>query len=123
MSNRELSEKDTQHLLGQLIPESARRDAVHVAVAPGVAACRLAPGQHVGIAPDGVTADPSATHIGIVDAFLPGPVFPGDRFFIFLYPNTITGASPSWGNFLKLSGVFQSLGHVLPNRGAWFERT
>lgn len=74
MSEREMSEQDTQHSLGQLIDDRAKRDAVHIAVAPGRAAERLAPGEHIGRVNEEVFGR-NATHIGIVDPFLTGPVF------------------------------------------------
>jgi hypothetical protein len=63
---------------------------VHFAVAPMVAAMRLTPGQHVGA--DGTTSDP----IGIVDPFLRIAVDPGERFWMVLYPNTITSLRHEW---------------------------
>jgi uncharacterized protein (TIGR02996 family) len=85
--------------LGKLIEGGDdRRDAIHIAVAPGTAAARLAPGQHVGFARDGDTETfgPSPTPIGIVDPFLSRLVDPGERFWVFLYPGTITGLRHVW---------------------------
>lgn len=95
MSEREMSEQDTQHSLGKLIDENAKRDAIHIAVAPGVAAEQLAPGEHVGILDDG-TFGRSKSPIGIVDPFLTGRIFKGERFWMFLYPNTITSLRHQW---------------------------
>lgn len=94
MSDREMSEQDTQFLLGRLIGETAKRDAIHIAVAPGVAAEPLAPGEHIGIVGEhfGRCVNP----IGIVDPYLTGRVFKGDRFWMFLYPNTITSLRHQW---------------------------
>lgn len=80
--------------LGKIIEGERNRDAIHVAVAPVTAGERLSPGQHIGIIGDvaGVTKEP----IGIVDPFLPGPVFKGDRFWMFLYPYTITSLRHEW---------------------------
>jgi hypothetical protein len=83
---------DAQETLGSLIDERAGRDAIHVAVFPAVAGDRLAPGQHVG--KDG--APSTKPHVGIVDPFLAGPVFPGERFWVLLYPRTITGLRHVW---------------------------
>jgi hypothetical protein len=94
MSNRDMSET-TMELLGKLIPEGAGRDAIHIAVAPVVAVERLAPGQHIGLLDDG-KAGSSVTPIGIVDPYLPSPVYPGDRFFLWLYPRTITSLRHEW---------------------------
>jgi hypothetical protein len=87
--------------LGNLITDGdRRRDAVHVAVAPVTAAEELTPGQHVGFAPPGQTelvgpAD-AGRHIGVVDPFLKDRVRPGQRFWLFLYPNTVTSLRHVW---------------------------
>lgn len=79
--------------LGKLITHDARKDAVHVAVAPCKANTKLIPGAHVGIH-DGVstTKDP----IGIVDPFLDGPVKAGETFWLFLYPKTASNLRHEW---------------------------
>jgi hypothetical protein len=81
--------------LGATPGEDARRDAVHVAVAPMVAAERLLPGQHVGLLEDG-RAGVAEELIGIVDPFLTEAVRPGQRFWLFLYPETITSLRHVW---------------------------
>jgi len=80
--------------LGQLAAFDAARDAVHIAIAPVVAAERLSPGQHVGFKGErvGVMDKP----IGIVDPFLKGAVFEGERFYLLLYPNTVTSLRHEW---------------------------
>lgn len=94
-----------QTKLGQLVNADQGRDAVHVAVAPVVAAERLSPGQHIGFIGERVGNTRNA--IGIVDPFLKGPVFEGERFFIFLYPNTITSLRHEWehDSFPKLEAA------------------
>jgi hypothetical protein len=87
--------------LGQLITDGdRRRDAIHIAVAPVTAAEALKPGQHVGFAPAGQTeaVGPVDAHryIGIVDPFLKDLVHPGQRFWLFLYPNTVTSLRHVW---------------------------
>jgi hypothetical protein len=85
--------------LGQLIKDGdRRRDAIHIAVAPVTAAEVLRPGQHVGLVRPGdlEAVGPCDKPLGIVDPFLPGPVEPGQRFWLFLYPNTITGLRHVW---------------------------
>jgi len=85
--------------LGQLIEDGdRRRDAIHIAVAPVTATERLAPGQHVGLVQEGNTelVGSCDRDIGIVDPFLAEGVEPGQRFWLFLYPGTITGLRHVW---------------------------
>lgn len=85
--------------LGQLITDGdRRRDAIHIAVAPVTAAGHLTPGQHVGLIREGNVELVGACerNIGIVDPFLPAPVEEGQRFWLFLYPGTITGLRHIW---------------------------
>lgn len=92
--------------LGKIIEGEQHRDAIHVAVAPVTAACSLSPGQHVGFVegstelmeavaegPRGFQNKPA---IGIVDPFLTVRVMKGDRFWLFLYPQTITSLRHDW---------------------------
>jgi hypothetical protein len=90
-------------VIGQLIEGEANRDAIHVAIAPVVAAEKLAPGQHVGFvegSTDRVESLPGAVYasrrIGIVDPYLPSLVFPEQRFYLFLYPRTVTSLRHEW---------------------------
>ena len=85
--------------LGKLIVDGERRrDAVHVAVAPVTAVERLAPGAHVGFvsANDRERVGTSRTPIGVVDPFLQEEVQPGERFWLFLYPNSVTSLRHVW---------------------------
>jgi len=81
--------------LGKIIEGEQQRDAIHVAIAPVVAADQLDPGQHIGIDSEGL-GSLHANKIGIVDPFLKDGVFPGQRFWLFLYPNTVTGMRHHW---------------------------
>lgn len=91
--------------LGQIIEAGQQRDAIHVAVAPVIALERLAPGDHIGFAgtdqetvgrADGPFGEHHITPIGIVDPFLTGKVMKGERFWMFLYPQTITSLRHDW---------------------------
>ncbi len=84
-----------QSRLGQLPGEHERRDAIHIAIAPVIAAEMLQPGEHVGPLVTGRfcgVSDP----IGIVDPFLSDPVEEGQTFWLLLYPGTITSLRHSW---------------------------
>lgn len=76
--------------LGHLAPKTAGRDATHVAVVPVIAAADMAPGTHCEVHSDG-TAGPGENPIGIVDPFLAVAIKTGERFFLCLYPRTVTG--------------------------------
>lgn len=82
--------------LGKLIDWPAGRDAIHVACAPMIAASDLAPGQHVGIVSNGVAGMFSEPFVGIVDPFLKETVIKGQRFWLVLYPKTVTKIRHHW---------------------------
>lgn len=87
--------------LGELITGEAERDAIHIAVAPVVAMERLQPGEHVGLVHperDQVVGSGSVNKIGIVDPYLKRPVESGERFWLFLYPKTVTGMRHQWSH-------------------------
>lgn len=76
--------------VGKLIEGDSHRDAIHVAVAPIVAKEKLWPGDEVGV--DGTKKNP----VGIVDPFLKNPVQPEQKFFVWLFPNTVTDIHHHW---------------------------
>lgn len=86
--------------LGQIINDYQKRDAIHIAVAPVVAVEELAPGQHVGFVLNNNAESVGKTRnpIGVVDPFLRHKVRPGERFWMFLYPNTITSLRHEWAH-------------------------
>jgi hypothetical protein len=94
--------KDAVATMGGLLPDDAGgRDAVHVAVFSAVSAEKLVPGQDVALNAQGsADSEVSATgeHIGIVDPFLKAAVSPGSRFWVYLYPRTITGLAHQWSH-------------------------
>ncbi len=72
----------TGPVLGQLAPADAGRDAIHVAVLPMMATRLLLPGQRL--------------KNGIVDPYLIDAVQPGQRFWLCLYPNTVSSLRHVW---------------------------
>jgi len=86
--------------LGKLINPNSNheRDAIHIAVCPVVAAEDMNPGEHIGFFEPGNTelVRVVPNPIGIVDPFLAGRVLARQRFFMLLYPQTITGLRHVW---------------------------
>lgn len=98
-------------VLGQLADESSKRDAIHIAVAPVIAGEMLIPGDEIGFMNPNVTdivgrannptdlrrkAVSGIRAIGIVDPFLRDRVKQGERFWMLLFPRTITGLRHAW---------------------------
>lgn len=88
--------------LGKLLDEhERRRDAIHIAIAPVTAAERLSPGQHVGLVRDGIEFVGTVAEedqLGIVDPFLTEPIEEGQRFWMFLYQESITSLRHYWAH-------------------------
>ena len=85
----------TTPTVGKLLKGTEGRDAIHFALAPMVAAVNLNPGERIGIR--GFEAAPNLMpHIGIVDPFLIHQVKQGERFWLFLFPGTITSLRHAW---------------------------
>lgn len=85
--------------LGKLITGDAQRDAIHIAIAPVIAGERLYPGQPVFVRDGRATSrgiDRSGYAIGIVDPFLIGPVYPDQRFWLFVQPGITTPIRHHW---------------------------
>lgn len=95
-------EKHTTHTdaldtLGEIIDETQKRDAIHLAVEPVVAGQRLAPGQHVRFNDDGeAVAAYGDNGVGIVDPFLKTLVELGERFWLVVYPRQISSLRHVW---------------------------
>src|SRR5687768_16079234 len=86
-------------VLGKIITSAVQRDAVHIAIAPVIANERLKPGQPIGFKTPGdptIVTGRGTRSIGIVDPFLMEEVVAGERFYIFLYPQTITSLRHDW---------------------------
>lgn len=86
-------------ILGKLIDSPQQRDAIHIAVAPVIATEQMCCGQMISLV-DPLDAEHVKldldTPIGIVDPFLRALVAPGQRFWMFLLPNTITSLRHDW---------------------------
>ena len=81
--------------IGKIINGQQNRDAVHMAIAPVVAGEWLKPGQRVGLCNEAAVLT-GVEHIGIVDPFLTGEVEEGARFWLFLFPGSITSLRHNW---------------------------
>ena len=98
----ETADKRTPHTdaldtLGMLIDDTAKRDAIHLAVEPMIAGEDLHPGSRV------IVRDGAAFYcgyeggVGIVDPFLPiSGLRKGRRFWLVLLPRTITSLRHVW---------------------------
>lgn len=95
-----MNKDDTLQAIGKIIPKNVtmERDAVHIAIAPVVAAEPLTVGEHVGILLDGTASKAALTKVGIVDPYLKTFVKKGQTFYIFLYPGSITSLTHHWSH-------------------------
>jgi hypothetical protein len=93
-----MSEQKTK--LGELITDPmSGRDCIHIAVAPVVAAEMLPPGWFVRLNDRGeAETEKGGDGIGIVDPFLLKSVEPGERFWLCLFPGSITGLRHAWAH-------------------------
>jgi hypothetical protein len=87
---------DALETLGTIISENEKRDAIHLAVEPVIAAHLLQPCDDVGLLPDGSASTEGVKHLGIVDPFLKEPVAEGERFWLVVYPRQITSLRHVW---------------------------
>lgn len=92
--------QDTQTLMGKILDphKEYTRDAVHIALAPVIAGQDLIPGQRVGLDEQGRAGVIFGGDVGIVDPFLNDTVRKGQKFFIYLFPNTVTGMVHHWSH-------------------------
>lgn len=94
--------KDAVATMGNVLPDDAGgRDAVHVAVFSAFSNTKLLPGQDVAVVERGehdAKVAPHGEHVGIVDPFLRHSIEPGARFWVYLYPRTITALSHRWSH-------------------------
>lgn len=90
--------KDAVATMGTILADDVGgRDAVHVAVIAVRAHRMLVPGSRVGaVMKDGEYVSADQDHVGIVDPFLQCNAERHDRFWLYLYPRTITGLAHHW---------------------------
>src|SRR5437660_1538914 len=94
--------EETQKRIGTILDETAERDAIHIAVAPLIAGEDLWKRGEVGLkyGTRDVAVSKQSVYdlhpIGIVDPFLKEVVRKGQRFYCFLFPNTVTGMRHHW---------------------------
>lgn len=98
-----MSNDVTTQSIGKLLgPEVTRRDAIHMAIVPVVSHhYNITPGLHLGFAVEGnselVTPHPyDGKMLGVADPFLTNAPKKGERFWLFLYPQTITSLRHEW---------------------------
>ena len=87
---------DALETLGTIIGETEKRDAIHLAVEQAIAAHQLRPGEDVGFVHGAVGHCDKP--LGIVDPFLKTFVKKGERFWLVLYPRTITSLRHVWSH-------------------------
>lgn len=98
--------KDAVATMGGILPDDAGgRDAVHVAVFSAIAETRVYPGEGVAVLERGerdtkvmLSRAEIDKSVGIVDPFIRGAVEAGARFWVYLYPRTITALSHRWSH-------------------------
>jgi hypothetical protein len=83
--------------IGQLLTANEQKDAIHIAVAPVTANEEIMPGDEIGFIDSaaGLVGDCDKP-IGIADPFLKRAIKKGERFYLFLFPNTVTGMRHEW---------------------------
>lgn len=101
--------------VGQIIDATHHRDAVHFAIAPVQAVGKLYPGMDIGLIDDSIHAGACTKPIGIVDPFLKAIVMPGEWFYMFLYPLTVTGMRHEWMHPAFADNPATPIGETLVN--------
>jgi hypothetical protein len=91
---------DALETLGMKISPNEKRDAIHLAVEPVYASRKLSPNQDIGVEIRkgklfGVVGDDVAL-VGKVDPFLTEDVYPGEMFWLVVYPRQIKSLRHVW---------------------------
>lgn len=95
-SDKRSVKTDALETLGSIIDDKQKRDAIHIAVEPVIAAHALYPGADVGFVEGGVGV--CNNPVGIVDPFLKAAVNKGERFWLLVYPRQITSLRHVWAH-------------------------
>lgn len=85
----------THPTLGRPPSSTDQHDAIHICIAPVIAAVNLSPGTHVRLSSDGRAA-PGPKPIGITDPFRGSIAKAGQRVWLLLYPGSITSLRHDW---------------------------
>lgn len=89
--------KDALATIGTILPDDVDgRDAVHIAVIAAKAAHKVFAGQHVCYSEGVAYTGKENASVGIVDPYLAEPVEEGQRFWLHLYPRTVTSLKHEW---------------------------
>lgn len=119
----------TMTKLGEFLKEGeGTKDAVHVCIAPVVAAEALKPGDHVCFVEDNNTSLVGASwarpKVGVVDPFLTRPIREGESFNMLLYPGTTSGLRHEWSHpaFPEIEKEAPTLGLGLPTLPTGLDR-
>ncbi len=84
-----MSEQYTPNI-GHTPGDDARRDAIHIALAPVIADHDMWPGAHIGPTSRGTFGEECDRCAGIADPFRNDRIEKGDRIWIMLYPGSIS---------------------------------
>lgn len=99
MSDKRSVATDALETLGTApLDDTAKRDAIHLAVLPAIAGVLLRAGDHVTVADGSAYLTSVGKGIGIVDPFIQVLVKPGERFWLVMYPRTITSLRHVWSH-------------------------
>jgi len=92
--------KPVQETIGTILTENYERDAIHIAMFPATADEMLWRGDYVALETkkDKVfkVLPTDSRCIGLVDPFVNSRINPGQKFWVFLLPNTVTSLRHDW---------------------------
>ncbi len=106
--------------LGLFPVENSQRDAIHIAVVPVVSEENLYPGDRVALVAgtthkvQSLRGAENEMGIGIVDPFLSKRIYAGQRFWLLLYPHTITSLRHEWTH-----PAFEAVEHTVKKSHEW----